>query len=49
MPTTTWLRLDRCAVLLAAGLAGDALAEAEAAVREMEQSHGQSRRRRNCC
>ena len=41
VPTTTWLRLDRCEVLLAAGLAGDALAEADAAVREMEQGHGQ--------
>ena len=39
VPTTT-LRLNRCAVLLAAGLAADALAEADAAVREMEQIHG---------
>jgi CHAT domain-containing protein len=38
---TTALRKDRCAVLLAAGLARDALAEADAAVREMEQSRGQ--------
>ncbi len=34
------LRVDRCAVLLAAGLAGDALAEAEAALREIEEIHG---------
>jgi tetratricopeptide (TPR) repeat protein len=38
-PTIT-LRGERCAVLLAAGLAGDALAEAEAALREMDQIHG---------
>ena len=36
----TDLRLNRCAVLLAAGLVGDALAEADAAVREMEQIRG---------
>jgi tetratricopeptide (TPR) repeat protein len=41
VPTTTWLRLDRCEVLLAAGLASDALTEADAAVREMEQGRGQ--------
>jgi CHAT domain len=35
------LSADRCAVLLAAGLAGDALAEADAAVRDWEQAHGQ--------
>jgi tetratricopeptide (TPR) repeat protein len=34
------LRVDRCAVLLAAGLVGDALAEAEAALREIEEIHG---------
>jgi tetratricopeptide (TPR) repeat protein len=34
------LRTDRCAVLLAAGLADDALVEAEVALREMEQIHG---------
>jgi tetratricopeptide (TPR) repeat protein len=34
------LRVDRCAVLLAAGMAGDALAEAEAALREIEEIHG---------
>jgi tetratricopeptide (TPR) repeat protein len=38
---TIRLRLDRCAVLLAAGLAGDALAEAEAALGEIEEIHGQ--------
>jgi tetratricopeptide (TPR) repeat protein len=41
VPTTS-LRIDRCAVLLAAGLADDALSEAEAAVREMEQIRGWS-------
>jgi tetratricopeptide (TPR) repeat protein len=41
VPTTTWLSLDRCEVLLAAGLPGDALAEAEAAVREMDEGRGQ--------
>jgi tetratricopeptide (TPR) repeat protein len=39
VPTTT-LRVERCAVLLAAGLAADALAEADAAMREMDQIHG---------
>ncbi len=39
--TTAALRFDRCAVLLAAGLADDALAEAEAAIREVEQIRGQ--------
>jgi len=38
----TSLRIDRCAVLLAAGLAGDALAEADAAVRETEQIGGRT-------
>jgi len=38
----TALHIDRCAVLLAAGLAEDALAEAEAAVTEMEQIRGRS-------
>jgi tetratricopeptide (TPR) repeat protein len=38
---TTLSRLDRCGVLLAAGLAGDALAEADAAVREIQQGRGQ--------
>ncbi len=41
VPTIS-LRIDRCAVLLAAGLAGDALAEAEAAVSEIEQIRGRS-------
>jgi tetratricopeptide (TPR) repeat protein len=36
----TRLRSERCAVLLAAGLARDALAEAEAALREIEEIHG---------
>jgi tetratricopeptide (TPR) repeat protein len=36
------LSIDRCAVLLAAGLVGDALAEADAAVRDIEQAHGRS-------
>jgi tetratricopeptide (TPR) repeat protein len=39
------LAADRCAVLLAAGLAGDALAEADAAVRGIEHRHGQSTRK----
>ncbi len=41
VPTLT-LRGDRLVVLLAAGLAGDALAEADASVREMEQIRGWS-------
>ena len=36
----TRLRSERCAVLLAAGLAGDALAEAETALREIDEIHG---------
>ena len=36
------LSLDRCNVLLAAGLADDALAEADGAVRDIEQTHGWS-------
>jgi len=39
---TTPLRVDRCAVLLAAGLVGDALAEADSAVRDLEQIRGWS-------
>jgi len=39
---TPALSIDRCAVLLAAGLVGDALAEADAAVRDTEQVHGRS-------
>jgi tetratricopeptide (TPR) repeat protein len=36
------LSCDRCGVLLAAGLARDALAEADAAVRDLERSRGRS-------
>jgi tetratricopeptide (TPR) repeat protein len=36
------LTIDRCVVLLAAGLARDALAEADGTVREIERFHGQS-------
>ncbi len=36
----TWLRTERCAMLLAAGLARDALAEAEGALREIEEIRG---------
>jgi CHAT domain/Tetratricopeptide repeat len=39
---TTQLRIDRLSVLLAAGLAADALAEADASVREIEQIRGGS-------
>jgi tetratricopeptide (TPR) repeat protein len=39
---TTQLRIDRCAVLLAAGLVSDALAEADASVREIGQIRGWS-------
>jgi tetratricopeptide (TPR) repeat protein len=41
VPTPS-LSLDRCAVLLAAGLTADALAEAEAAVRDMERVRGRA-------
>src|SRR6266516_4267893 len=37
---TPFLSLDRCDVLLAAGLASDALAEADAALGVIEQTHG---------
>ena len=37
---TPFLSFDRCDVLLAAGLASEALAEADAAVRDIEQAHG---------
>jgi len=37
-----FLSRDRCDVLLAAGLAGEALAEADAAIRDIEQAHGWS-------
>jgi tetratricopeptide (TPR) repeat protein len=39
---TPFLSLDRCHVLLAAGLVVDALAEADTAVRDIEQAHGRS-------
>ena len=39
---TPFLSIDRCAVLLAAGLVDDALAEADAAVRDIEQAGGQA-------
>jgi CHAT domain-containing protein len=39
---TPGLSIDRCAVLLAAGLAGDALTEADAAVRDIEHLHGRA-------
>jgi CHAT domain-containing protein len=39
---TPFLSFDRCDVLLAAGLASDALAEADAAIRDIEQAHGWS-------
>jgi tetratricopeptide (TPR) repeat protein len=39
---TTELRIERCSVLLAAGLAADALTEADASVGEMEQIRGRS-------
>jgi tetratricopeptide (TPR) repeat protein len=41
VPTPSLTR-DRCNVLLAAGLIRDALAEADAAVREIERAHGRS-------
>jgi len=39
---TPGLSVDRCDALLAAGLVSDALAEADAAVRDIEQSRGRS-------
>jgi tetratricopeptide (TPR) repeat protein len=39
---TPFLSFDRCDVLLAAGLASDALAEADAAIRDIEQARGWS-------
>ena len=39
------LTLDRCAVLLAAGLPGDALSHAEQAIRDAERTRGQSTKR----
>jgi tetratricopeptide (TPR) repeat protein len=44
-PLNVWvpdLAIDRCNVLLAAGLADDALAEADGALRHTERAHGQS-------
>jgi tetratricopeptide (TPR) repeat protein len=41
VPTSS-LSIDRCAVLLAAGLVGDALAEADAAVQRLGQAEGQA-------
>ena len=37
---TPFLSIDRCDVLLAAGLVSDALAEADAAVHDIERAHG---------
>jgi len=42
---TPALSIDRCLVLLAAGLAGDALAEADAAIGAIEEIHGRSTKR----
>jgi tetratricopeptide (TPR) repeat protein len=42
---TPFLSLDRCYVLLSAGLVGDALAEADTAIRDIEQTHGWSTKR----
>jgi tetratricopeptide (TPR) repeat protein len=44
VPTPT-ISLDRCGVMLAAGLAREALAEADAAIGEIEQSRGWSTKR----
>jgi hypothetical protein len=42
---TAPLRFDRCAVLLAAGLVADALAEADSSLRDLEQIRGWSTKR----
>jgi tetratricopeptide (TPR) repeat protein len=42
---TPFLSQDRCAVLLAAGLVTDALAEADTAVHDIERAHGWSTKR----
>jgi tetratricopeptide (TPR) repeat protein len=42
---TPFLSLDRCDALLAAGLASQALAEADAAIRDIEQLHGRSNKK----
>ena len=39
---TPGLSIDRCGVLLAAGLVSDALAEADTAIRDIEQTRGRS-------
>jgi tetratricopeptide (TPR) repeat protein len=39
---TPFFSIDRCHVLLAAGLVDDALAEADTAVRDIERAHGRS-------
>jgi tetratricopeptide (TPR) repeat protein len=39
---TPGLSLDRCDALLAAGLTSEALAEADSAIRDLEQTHGRS-------
>lgn len=41
----TELTIDRCAILLAAGLPGDTLREADAAIRGLEQTGGRATRR----
>jgi tetratricopeptide (TPR) repeat protein len=40
VPPISWLSMDRCIVLLAAGLAGEALAGADAAIEAIERSGG---------
>jgi tetratricopeptide (TPR) repeat protein len=40
-----FINLDRCDVLLAAGLTSDALTEADTAIRDIEQAHGWSTKR----
>jgi tetratricopeptide (TPR) repeat protein len=42
---TPFLSIDRCHVLLAAGLVGDALAEADAAIADIERAHGRATRK----
>jgi tetratricopeptide (TPR) repeat protein len=42
---TPFLSLDRCNVLLAAGLASEALADADAAIRDIEHVHGRSNKK----
>jgi tetratricopeptide (TPR) repeat protein len=45
VPAASFLSLDRCDTLLAAGLTSDALAEADAAVRDIERAHGWTTRK----